>query len=84
MAWFDAQAVVVGAEDVLGGRLMPLDLAIEPLCSSLEPSGHRRTHCWGAVDATGSSFMWCIHSCGSTLWGGSTQVGGERAITWRS
>ena len=48
----------MGAEDVLGRRLMYLDLAIEPFCSSLEPSGHRGTHCRGAVDALGLSIMW--------------------------
>ncbi len=40
-ARFGAQAVVVGAEDVLGRCLIHLGLAIEPFCSSLEPSGHR-------------------------------------------
>ncbi len=43
-ARFGASAVVVGAEDVLGRRLKQLGLAIEPFCSSLEPSGHRGTH----------------------------------------
>jgi hypothetical protein len=56
-AWFGASAVVVGAEDVLGRHLMQLDLAIEPFCSSLEPSGHRGTHYRGTVDALGSSVM---------------------------
>ncbi len=37
--------VVVGAEDVLGRRLKQLGLTIQPFCSSLEPSGHRGTHC---------------------------------------
>ncbi len=62
-AEFGAQAVVVGAEDVLGQRLMQLILAIEPLCSSLELSGHSGTHCQGVVDATGSSVMRYIYLC---------------------
>jgi hypothetical protein len=81
---FCAQAVVVGAENVLGQGLMQLDLAIEALCSSLEPSGHRGMHCQGAVDATESSIMWYIYSCGSPLQGGSARVGRERAVIWRS
>jgi len=64
--------VVVGAEDVLGRRLMHLNLAIEPFCSSLEPSGHRGTHCRGVVDALGLSVMWYCHTCGLTVWGGTT------------
>ncbi len=44
-AQFGAQAVVVGAEDVLGQGLTQLDLAIEPFCSSCEPFGHGGTHC---------------------------------------
>jgi hypothetical protein len=59
-ARFGASTVVVGAEDVLGRRLKQLGLAIEPFCSSLEQSGHRGTHCRGAVDATGSSVMWLV------------------------
>ena len=59
-ARFCALAVAVGAEDVLGQCLMQLDLAIEPFCSSLEPSGHRGTHCRGAVDALGSSVRWLV------------------------
>jgi hypothetical protein len=54
---FGAKAVVVGAEDMLGQRLMQLGLAIEPLCSSLELSGHRGTHCRGTIDALRSSVM---------------------------
>jgi hypothetical protein len=49
---------------VLGRRLMHLDLAIEPFCSSLEPSGHRGKHCRGAVDALGSSIIWYCYTCG--------------------
>ena len=60
-ARFNASTVVVGTEDVLGRRLMHLDLAIEPFCSSLEPSGHRGMHCRGAVDALGSSI------CGTVI-----------------
>ena len=71
-AQFDALAVVVGAEDVLGQHLIHLDLAIEPVCSSFEPSGHRGMHCRGAVDALGSSVMWYCHTCGLTFWGGNT------------
>jgi hypothetical protein len=52
----------MGAEDVLGRRLMQLDLAIEPLCSSPELFGHRGTYCRGAVDATRLSVMWYIYS----------------------
>ena len=52
--------LVVGAEDVLRRRLKQLGLVIEPFCSSLEPLGHRGTHCRGAVDATGSSVMWLV------------------------
>jgi hypothetical protein len=63
---------------------MQLDLEIEPLCSSLELSEHRGMHYQGAVNATGSSIMWYINSCGSTLQGGSVRVGGERAIIWQS
>jgi hypothetical protein len=37
MSRFGAQAVGVGAEDVLGRHLMQLDLTIEILCSTLEP-----------------------------------------------
>jgi hypothetical protein len=48
------------AEDVLGRRLKQLGLAIEPFCSSLEPSGHRGTHCRGAVDALESSVIWLV------------------------
>ena len=59
-ARFGASAVVVGAEDVLGRRLKQLGLAIEPFCSSLEPSGHRGTHCRGAVDALGLSIIWLV------------------------
>jgi hypothetical protein len=72
--WSDALAVVARAEDVLGRRLMPLDLVIEPFCSSLEPFGHmhRGTHCRGAVDALGLSVMWYCYTCGLTFWGGST------------
>ena len=57
-----AVVVVVGAEDVLGRRLMQLELTIEPFCSSLEPSGHRGKHCQGAVDALGSSVMWYCYT----------------------
>ncbi len=57
-ARFNAQVVVVGAEDVLGQCLMQLDLVIEPLCSSLEPFGHRGTHCPGAEETIGLSVMW--------------------------
>jgi len=56
-ARFGASAVVVGAEHGLGRRLKHLGLAIEPFCSSLEPLGHRGTHCRGAVDAIGSSVI---------------------------
>jgi hypothetical protein len=59
-ARFGASAVVVGAEDVLGRRLKQLGLAIEPFCSSLEPLGHRGTHCRGAVDALGLSVIWLV------------------------
>jgi hypothetical protein len=59
-ARFGALAVVVGAEDVLGRRLKQLGLANEPFCPSLEPSGHRGTHCRGAVDALGSSIIWLV------------------------
>jgi hypothetical protein len=59
-ARFGASAVVVGAEDVLGRRLKQLGLAIEPFCSSLKPSGHRGTHCRGAVDALGLSVIWLV------------------------
>ncbi len=83
-ARFGAQAVVVGAEDVLGQRLMQLDLAIEPLCSSQEPFGHRGMHYRGVVDAIESSFIGYIYSCGPTLWEGSAWVGGERSLLWRS
>jgi hypothetical protein len=56
---------------------MQLDLAIEPLCSSSGPFGHKGMHCQGAVDATGSSIMWYLYSCGSTLWRGSAwRMGG--------
>jgi hypothetical protein len=41
-------------------RLKQLGLAIEPVCSSLEPSGHRGTHCRDAVDALGSSVRWLV------------------------
>jgi hypothetical protein len=34
--------------------------AIEPFCSSLKPSGHRGTHCRGAVDALGLSVVWLV------------------------
>ena len=68
----DASAVVVGAEDLLGRRLMHLDLAIEPFYSSLELSGHRGTHCRGVVDALGLSIMWYCYTCGLTIWGGTT------------
>jgi hypothetical protein len=71
-ARFGAPAVVVGAEDVLGRHLMQLDLAIEPFCSSLEPSGHRGMHCRGAVDALGSSVIWYCYTCGLTFRGGNT------------
>ncbi len=54
---------MVGAEDVLGPHLIQVDLTIEPLCFSLEPSGYRGTHCRGTVDATGSSVMLYIYSC---------------------
>jgi hypothetical protein len=54
---------VLGAEDVLGRRLMQLDLAIEPLCSSPELFGHRGMHCRGVVDAIGLSFMGYIFLC---------------------
>ena len=63
-ARFGASTVVMGAEDVLGRRLMHLDLAIEPFCSSLEPSGHRGKHCRGAVDALGLSIIWYCYTCG--------------------
>jgi hypothetical protein len=59
-ARFGASAVVVGAEDVLGRRLKQLGLAIEPFCSSLEPSVHRGTHCRGVVDALGLSVIWLV------------------------
>ena len=67
---FGAPAVVVGPEDVLGQRLMQLDLAIEQFCSSLEPFGHRGTHYRGVVDALGSwieryvilLYLWTNHS----------------------
>ncbi len=62
-----AQAVVVGAEDVLGKHLMQLDLVIEPLCSLPEPFGHRGMNCQGAVDATRLSVFGYIYSCGPTL-----------------
>jgi hypothetical protein len=71
-ARFGALAVVVGAENVLGRRLMHLDLAIEPFCSSLEPFGHMGMHCQGAVDALGLSIMWYCYTCGLTFWGGNT------------
>ena len=48
----------MGAEDVLRCHLMQLDLAIEPFCSSLEPFGHRGTHCRGVVETIGSSVVW--------------------------
>jgi hypothetical protein len=70
-AWFGA-SVVVGAEDLLGQRLMQLDLAIEPFCSSLKPFGHRGTHCRGAVDALESSVIWYCYTCGLNFWGGNT------------
>ncbi len=57
---------------MFGRCLMQLDLAIEPLCSSLEPSGHRGMHCRGTVDALGSSIMWYCYTCGLTFWGGNT------------
>ncbi len=75
---FGAKAVVVRAEDVLGQRLMQLDLAIEPLCSSPELFQHRGVHCRGEVDATGLSIMGNIYFCGPALWGGSAWVGGKR------
>jgi hypothetical protein len=56
-AWFGAQEVVVGAEDVLERRLIYLDLATGPLCSPLELNGHKGTHCRGAVGAIGSSVL---------------------------
>ena len=55
---FGARVVVVGAEDALRQRLMQLDLAIEPFCSSLEPFELRGTHCRGAVETIGLSGMW--------------------------
>ena len=57
---------------MFGRHLMQLDLAIEPLCSSLEPSGHRGTNCRGAVDALGSSIMRYCYTCGLTFRGGNT------------
>ena len=48
-----ALLVVVGAQDVLGQRLVHLDLTIEPFRSSLEPFGHRGTNYQGVVDALG-------------------------------
>ncbi len=81
---FGARAVVVGAEDVLGRRLMQLDFAIELLCSSPEPFGHTGMHCRGAVDETRLSIMGYIYSCGPILWGGSARVGEERTLLWRS
>ena len=53
---FGASTVVVGAEDVLGRRLMHLDLAIEPFCSSLEPPGHRYT--CGLIFSGGTTGGW--------------------------
>jgi len=50
----------MGAEDVLGRHLKQLGLAIEPFCSSLKPSGHRGTHCRGAIDALGLSIIWLV------------------------
>jgi hypothetical protein len=83
-ARFGAQAVVVGAEDVLGQHLVQLDLAIEPLCSSQEQFGYRGMHYQGTVDAIGLTIIGDIYSCGPTLWGGSAQVGGERTLLQRS
>ena len=72
----------MGAEDVLGRHSMYLDLAIEPFCSSLEPSGHRGTHCRGEVDALGlgSSVMWYCYTCGLPFREG-TLVGEGRDLT---
>jgi hypothetical protein len=71
-ARISAQEVVVGAEDVLGQRLICLNLAIEPFCSYPKQSGHRGMHCQGAVDAIGPSVMWYCYTCGLTFRGGNT------------
>jgi hypothetical protein len=67
-----AQEVVVGAEDVLGRRLIYLNLTIEPFCSSLEQSGHRGMHCRGAVGAIRPSIVWYCYTCELTFQGGNT------------
>jgi len=70
---FRAQAVVVGAEDVLGQHLMQLDLAIEPFCSLLESFGHRGTHCRGTVETIELSVMcWYLCTCELNFQGGNT------------
>jgi len=73
-ARFGAQVVVVGTEDVLGQRLMQLNVAIEPFCSSLEPFGHGcgGIHCRGTVDALESSVMWYCYARGLIFWGEKT------------
>ena len=70
-----------GAEDVLGRRLIHLDLAIEPFCSSLELFGHRGMHCRGVVGATGSSIMWFSYSCGINSWEGEYRWVGEGEVS---
>ena len=50
----------MGAEDVLGRRLIYLGLAAGPLGSPLELSGHTGLHCRGAVGATGPIVMWYL------------------------
>ncbi len=83
---FGAQAVVVRAEDVLGRRLMQLDLAIEALCSSQEPFGHRGMHYRGAVDANGLSIIGYIYIPVDQPFGEGVHgwVGKGPALLWRS
>ena len=80
-ARFGAPAVVMGAEDVLGRRLIYLDLAIEPLCSSLEPSGHRGRIAGARKIQLGRALCGLLH-----LWtnpsGGTTRWAGEESM-WR-
>jgi hypothetical protein len=62
---------------VLGRRLIHLGLAIEPVCSSLEPSGHRGRIAGAPKIQLGRALYGLLHLWTNPL-GRDHQVGGGR------
>ena len=69
---FGAQVLVVGAENVIERRLMQLDLAIKPFCSSFELFGYRGAPLLrhGRDNQIERYVIFC--TCELIFWGGNT------------